>query len=229
MIRRRFDILDAWRSLAVLLMLGYHFLYDLYIFGVLTAGQMFSPPLCLLQKFICCSFILLAGISARFSRSNLRHGVVVLLAGAAVETGAAIGGQTIRFGILMFMGTAMLLYHFAGRRLQKIPGLLLTAGCSILFPLTAWWTGQAQVSAGWLYPLGFMPPGFYSADYFPLFPWLFLFLFGTVLGGLCLDRRDSPLLARPLPPALTWLGRHSLTVYVLHQPALYGISYFIWG
>ena len=45
MIRRRFDILDAWRSLAVLLMLGYHFLYDLYIFGVLTAGQMFSPPL----------------------------------------------------------------------------------------------------------------------------------------------------------------------------------------
>jgi len=210
-------------------------LYFFILFSFLSVRQtgqigkeLFRTNIIYRQKFICCSFILLAGISARFSRSNLRHGVVVLLAGAAVETGAAIGGQTIRFGILMFMGTAMLLYHFAGRRLQKIPGLLLTAGCSILFPLTAWWTGQAQVSAGWLYPLGFMPPGFYSADYFPLLPWFFLFLIGTALGGWCLEHRENRILTASLPGALTWPGRHSLIIYVLHQPVLYGISYLIW-
>ena len=88
-------------------MLVYHFLYDLLIFGVITPQQMFSPGLNFMQKFICCSFILLAGASARFSRSNLRHGIIVLLAGAAVEIGAAVGGQTIRFGILQFMGVSM--------------------------------------------------------------------------------------------------------------------------
>ena len=227
--RRRFDILDAWRSLAVVLMLVYHFLFDLYIFGVMTGEQLFCAPLNLLQKFICCSFILLAGMSARFSRSNLRHGLTVLLAGVAVEFGAAVGGQTIRCGILMFLGMSMLLYHAAGKWLQKIPGPLLAAGCGVLFPLTDWWTGRTPVSVGWLYPLGLTAPGFHSADYFPLFPWLFLFLFGTVLGGLCLDRRQSRLLSASLPAAVTWLGRHSLLVYVLHQPILYGVSYLIWG
>ena len=227
--RRRFDILDAWRSLAVVLMLIYHFLFDLYIFGVMTAPQLFSTPLNIMQKFICCSFIFLAGMSARFSRSNLRHGLLVLLAGAVVETGALVGGQIIRFGILMFMGTAMVLYHIAGRFLQKIPSVLSAAGYAVLFFLTGFWTAQVRVSAGWLYPLGFMSPGFYSADYFPLFPWLFLFLTGTVFGGMCLEHPSNRLLSVPLPKAVTWPGRHSLLVYVLHQPVLYGISYLIWG
>ena len=229
MTRRRFDILDAWRSLAVVLMLVYHFLFDLYIFGVMTPEQLFCTPLNLMQKFICCSFILLAGMSARFSRSNLRRGVAVLLAGAVVEIGAAVGGQTIRFGILMFMGASMLLYHFAGRWLQKLPGPPLAAGCGVLFLLTRWWTSRTVVSVRWLYPLGFLWPGFYSADYFPLLPWFFLFLFGTVWGGLCLERRQGRLLSARLPAAVTWLGRHSLLVYVLHQPILYGVSYLIWG
>lgn len=229
MTRRRFDILDTWRSLAIVLMLLYHFLFDLYLFGMMTPEQLFCTPLNIMQKFICSSFILLAGMSARFSRSNLRHGLTVLLAGVAVEAGAAVGGQTIRFGILMFMGVSMLLYHFAGRRLQKIPGLPLAAGSGVLFFLTKWWTGRTLTPVGWLYPLGFLSPGFYSADYFPLFPWLFLFLIGTVLGGLCLERGQSRLLSARLPAAVTWLGRHSLVVYVLHQPVLYGISYLIWG
>lgn len=229
MTRRRFDVLDAWRSLAVLLMLVYHFLFDLYIFGAMTAEQLFCTPLNAMQKFICSSFILLAGMSARFSRSNLRHGLTVLAAGIVVETGAAVGGQKIRFGILMFMGFSMLLYHFAGKYLEKIPGALFAAGCGGLFLFTERWTDRVRVSVSWLYPLGFMSPGFYSADYFPLFPWLFLFLFGTLLGGMCLERRSSTLLSLRLPAAVTWLGRHSLLVYVLHQPVLYGISYLIWG
>ena len=85
--RRRFDILDAWRTLAIALMIVYHFLYDLYIFGLLSPRQMFSAPLNLLERCICCSFILLAGASARFSRSNLRRALAVLAAALAVELG----------------------------------------------------------------------------------------------------------------------------------------------
>lgn len=226
---KRFSVLDVWRSLAVLLMLAYHFLYDLYIFGVISAAQMFSTPLNILERFICCSFILLAGASARFSRSNMRRGIIVLACGVVVELGALVGGQVIRFGILMFMGVSMELYHFLGKYLQKIPPAALGWTSLILFFLTDAWTKSARVTVNWLYPLGFMGPGFHSADYFPLLPWFFLFLLGTVLGGWFLENRENPLLTRSFPGALTWLGRHSLLVYVLHQPVLYGVSYLIWG
>lgn len=226
---RRFDILDAWRTLAIALMAAYHFLYDLYIFGVISAAQMFCAPLNILERFICCSFILLAGASARFSRNNLRHGLIVLAAGAAVEAGAAVAGQTIRFGVLMLLGSSMVLWRFLGKYLQKIPPVIMGWASFALYFLTDAWTDAITVSVGWLYPLGLAAPGFRSADYFPLLPWFFLFLLGTVLGGWALDNRDRALLARPLPGFLTWPGRHSLAIYVLHQPVLYGISYLIWG
>lgn len=227
--RRRFDVLDAWRTLAILLMIVYHFLYDLYIFGVISANQLFSAPLNALERFICCSFILLAGASARFSRNNLRHGLVILAAGLAVEIGAAAAGQTIRFGVLMLLGWSMLLWHFLGNGLQRLPGCGLAAGSGVLFIAARWWTERTAVSAPWLYPLGLTAPGFCSADYFPLLPWFFLFLIGTALGGWCLAHQENRLLAAPLPRALTWPGRHSLIIYILHQPVLYGISYLIWG
>ncbi len=226
--RRRFDVLDAWRTLAIVLMVAYHFLYDLYIFGVISANQLFSAPLNVLERFICCSFILLAGASARFSRNNLRHGLVVLGAGLVVEIGAAAAGQTIRFGVLMLLGSSMVLWHFLGKGLQRLPGRSVAAGSGVLFFAARWWTGRTAVSVPWLYPLGFISPGFYSADYFPLLPWFFLFLTGTALGGWCLAHRENRLLTVSLPGALTWPGRHSLIIYVLHQPVLYGISYLIW-
>ena len=223
--RRRFDILDAWRTLAIGLMVFYHFLSDLYIFGILSANQLFSTPLNILERFICCSFILLAGASARFSRNNLRRGLIVLAAGLAVELGAAIAGQTIRWGVLMLLGSSMVLYHFLEKYLKRLPSAGLATACLALFFAADVWTRGASVSVDWLYPLGLMGPGFYSADYFPLLPWFFLFLIGTALGGWCLEHREHRLLTLRLPRALTWPGRHSLLIYLLHQPVLYGLCY----
>ena len=227
--KRRFDILDAWRSLAIVLMIVYHFLYDLALFGVITWSQMFCTPLNIMQKFICCSFILLAGASARFSRSNLRHGIIVILAGIVVAIGGAVGGQTIRFGVLQLLGWSMVIYHFTGKYLQKLPGVLLSVLSAAAYVLTGMWTGSVIVESKLLYPFGFMYRGFSSADYFPLLPWLFLFLIGTALGGWCLKNRENRLLTTPLPGALTFLGRHSLLIYLIHQPVLYGLSFLLWG
>ncbi len=229
MMKKRFDILDAWRSLAIVLMVTYHFLYDLALFGVITWQQLFSTPLNIMQKFICCSFIFLAGTSARFSRNNLRHGLIVLAAHIAVVIGALVGGQTIRFGVLALLGSSMVIWHFAGKYLQKIPGGLLAVFSAVLYFLTDRWTAGILVTSRWLYPLGLQYPGFSSADYFPLLPWLFLFLMGTTFGGWCLKHRDNRLLTAPLPKALTFLGQHSLLVYVIHQPLLFGLSWLLWG
>ena len=227
--KRRFDLLDAWRSLAIVLMVVYHFLYDLALFGVITWQQMFSAPLNVLQKFICCSFIFLAGASSRFSRNNLRHGLTVLGTHVLVVIGARVGGETIRFGVLALLGSSMVICHFVGKHLQKLPGKWLAGICTALFLLSGKAVDAITVSVRWLYPLGLTYPGFSSADYFPLIPWLFLFLVGTAFGGWCLQNRENRLLCAPLPKVLTWPGRHSLIIYVLHQPVLFGISWLLWG
>jgi uncharacterized membrane protein len=83
------------------------------------------------------------------------------------------------------------------------------------------------VQTRWLWPFGFLYPGFSSADYFPLLPWLFLFLFGAWLGGRVTGGGGPDWLRVKVPPALTWPGRHSLLLYLVHQPILYGICYFV--
>ena len=72
--------------------------------------------------------------------------------------------------------------------------------------------------------LGFYPVGFFSTDYFPLTPWLFLFWAGFYLHHLA-ERTAQSLrpLRRSVCPPLGWLGRNSLMLYLLHQPVIYGV------
>lgn len=69
---------------------------------------------------------------------------------------------------------------------------------------------------------GFFPRGFFSTDYFPLLPWLFLFWAGYFL-HFCMGRARMEPLRRSVCPALGWMGRHSLLLYLLHQPVIYGV------
>ena len=69
---------------------------------------------------------------------------------------------------------------------------------------------------------GFYPDWFYSTDYFGLLPWLFLFWAGYYLHKAVGRRRMEPL-RRPVCPVLGWMGRHSLLLYLLHQPVIYGV------
>ena len=68
---------------------------------------------------------------------------------------------------------------------------------------------------------GFFPRGFFSTDYFPLLPWLFLFWAGYFL-HFCMGRARMEPLRRSVCAPLGWLGRHSLGIYLLHQPVIYG-------
>ena len=97
--------------------------------------------------------------------------------------------------------------------------------------------------------LGFPQPGFFSTDYFSLIPWFFLFLCGYFLFSLlqkreALERSMQPAAAQQLTPQgaqkaktatesaplhekimapIRWMGRHSLLVYLAHQPALFAV------
>ena len=75
----------------------------------------------------------------------------------------------------------------------------------------------ADLFTAWL---GFPFPGFVSSDYFPLLPWIFLFWSGYFLYRL---RPEEPHRELPRVAVLTWMGRHSLLIYLLHQPVVYGV------
>lgn len=76
---------------------------------------------------------------------------------------------------------------------------------------------------GFLFPLGLHPLIFASADYYPLLPWIFLFLAGYWLGVAFLQRRAPEFCYREHLSALGWIGRHALIIYLVHQPVVYGV------
>ena len=220
---KRIELLDLCRSLLVAFMVVWHALYDLALFG-LTDHTFVESTAYHVSACLCGGgFILIAGICCRFSRDNLRRGLIVLAAGVAVMAVSLWVGNPVLFGILQLLGISMLLYGLFGRRLERLPPYVLPIACAVLFPLTLWWTKSTVVDITWVFPFGFVTDTFYSSDYYPLLPWIFLFLFGTWFGGLLKNKSSR----RKIPPALTWPGRHSLLIYLLHQPVIYCMVYII--
>ena len=139
------------------------------------------------------------------------------------------------FGVLTFLGSAMLLTGVLEPLLKKIPPAAGLAVSAVLFALTYHlderWLGfgglRLALPDAWYANyftafFGFLPFDFYSTDYFALLPWLFLFWAGYFLHGVVGRARMEPL-RRSVCPALGWMGRHSLLLYLLHQPVIYGV------
>jgi uncharacterized membrane protein len=225
----RYALLDELRGLAIILMVIYHAFYSLgYVFGS-PAGRRLFDSMGPVQPFIAGTFILLCGVCCRFSRSNLKRGLRTAGA-AALVTLATLAmrlfgvDEVIWFGVLHFLACAVLLFALAQKLFDKAPPLPQVIVCAALF--FAWYfvpPPLPRTSFFPLYALGFPSGTLRSADYFPLLPWLFLFLAGTAIGVYGKRGRFPGWCAKSRAPALQWLGRHSLLVYLLHQPVLFGV------
>lgn len=210
-------------------MLLYHAAYDLMLFGVLPAAVETHPAAHVYTALCSGGFILLSGFCIRFSRNPLRRGTIVFLSGMLVSLVSTLAGLPIRFGVLHLLGVCMLLYALLRRWIARLPAdWKLIFVCLFLFAAAFALIPKLRVGTGWLFPLGLRRDDFYSADYYPLLPWAFLFLTGTLLSRLDAPR-DAPALRRNYPPALTFCGRHSLAIYLIHQPLLYGVCWLLFG
>ena len=224
---RRILFLDAWRGLAVAVMVCWHFAWDLGAFGVFPQRAMFAPPMAGIRFFIIGSFVLLSGISCRFSRSNGRRGMKTLLCALGVSVVMYFFGDPVWFGTLHLLGCCMALYALIGERFEKLPPAKTALWCMVLFVFFLVFTDRVRVTVPGLWAFGFRTRQFYSADYYPLLPWGFLFLTGTVVGGkLTAGALDE---GRTYPAWLCWLGRRALWVYLLHQPVFMGLLTVYFG
>lgn len=227
---KRIDVLDVWRSLAILMMVAYHLLYDLYLFNVLSYEQVNHPLAFSLRLGAVCSFMLISGMVVRFSKSSLRRGAIVFCCGLVVSLVMGFFGMPVQFGVLHNLGAMMLLYSFFKRAGGIFPkGIWFPAVCAVIFALTYYIGQNVFVETELLVPFGLVCEEFYSADYYPLLPWGMLFVIGVWLGEkLEVTRERFPLLQRKIRPIFTFMGRNSLVIYLAHQPLLYGICWLIW-
>ena len=211
--------LDALRGLCILGMVAVHLVFDLQI----PTGKAFA----FVQNWGGVLFFLLSGLCATLGSRPVRRGAMVLGAGlictAVTLAGRALGMlpdyMVIRFGVLHCLGACMLLWPV----FRKLPVWLLAALGTGFGVLGIYLTQCVMVEFSGFAWLGLLYPSYSSADYFPLLPYLGFFLLGAVLGRLLYAKKKSL-----LPQwetiwvfrALRWCGRHSLILYLLHQPLL---------
>lgn len=243
----RVGLLDELRGFAIICMVVYHALFDLnYFFGV-KVPVFFDDWFDIVQTSFAGLFIFISGTVCRYSHNNLKRGVQCFFLGMILTfvTPFFTNGN-IYFGILHFLGIAMMIFGLSEKVLDHIPALVGIIVFGVLFALSCyvvrvyndsgeivsggffglpglfeWKLPDELYNVGVLFPFGFDPKGFSSYDYFPIFPWLFLFIAGSYFG---IWAKNGSLPKFFYPVHIKWLatvGRYTIWIYMLHQPVVY--------
>ena len=233
---KRIQIIDALRGLAVVLMVVHHLLYNLVFFLGAPETLFTNPVFDALHYFFAGLFVFISGISSRFSRGNIKRGLITFAIAMGVTIVTYLMEMPIWFGVLHMLGISMLFFGLTKRLWDKIPkklipAMLIKLAVSLVIGLQLNLVIENVILGNLLSVLGWPQPGFVSYDYFPVFPWILVFLFGTWVGTYIADRKFPEWFYEAQVPLFPVLGRKALLIYVLHQPVLYvlvrGIGYLI--
>ena len=224
----RLSSIDLLRGVSILLMVVYHFVYDLVDFRYADASVLYNPAVEFIRILFAALFILMSGMACHFSRSNIKRGLQTAFFALCVTAATYLFNPNayVVFGILHFMAFAALFYGLLGRLLQRIP-LKIQAALYFALLLITSQVGKIQTKIPYLWIFGIYTRQFTSTDYFPIFPYIFLFLLGTTLGSLAQKGKLPPFFYTLRSPFLEGIGKRTIWVYLLHQPVSVGILYLI--
>lgn len=219
---------DLARTAALIGMAVYHFGYDLEVFGHVAPGTMTSGFWALFARAVAGTFIFLAGLSLWLGHGERIRWRPFLIRLAKVAAGAALvtagtryvfGPQYVFFGILHFIALASVI----GLVILRLPAILILAAALVSF-FARDYLAIDFFNAPWLLWTGLSTAPVISVDFIPLSPWLAPFLAGIAAGQIA-ERTDfwSRLPDAGGIAALAWPGRHSLIIYLAHQPILMGL------
>lgn len=227
--------IDCARGVAILMMALYHLVYDLDVFG----GYALDSTSGFWARFADATagtFIFLVGVSLTLSlaraggRSGLfgkylwrgirifGYGLLITLFFGLLGLGAVV------FGILHLIGVSIILaYPFLRLGWANVAlGLgIVAAGVSLQTSGASF--GGALPAQALLAPLGVVPENLTMPDYRPLLPWFGVCLLGVAAGNLLRGRLPEVALPESASRAaspLAFLGRHSLFIYLVHQPII---------
>ena len=215
-------MLDTLRGLTIVSMVAFHAMFDyVYVYGN-EAPWFFEG---IYQSVWRCSiswvFIALAGWMTMFSCNNAKRALKYAAAALVVYLATSVTrvSTPISFGIIYCMAACTLAYVLLSPVLERLPHLGMAVLFAALFLATLGVPSHTYAIEGFAW-LGFPSAGFYSGDYYPLLPYVFLYLAGAC-ASKAVSRSSYPVwTSRDLCRPLTFLGRHSLLVYLIHQPLL---------
>jgi len=231
----RYELVDALRGTAILMMFSFHFSFDLNYFGFIHTDFYHNPFWLNYRIVIVSTFLCVMGMSLHIAHHRglqtqkyLRRLSILLACAGLVSLGSYLmfPRAMIFFGILHFIAVATIL----GLAFLRLYWLNLLAGIAVI--LLGSQVQHPFFDQPMLQWLGMMTHKPITEDYVPLFPW-----FGVVLLGLFLARWATTAGHLPLfsqwrsqwPPvrALRFAGRHSLLIYMVHQPIFIGSLYLV--
>ena len=227
---------DLARSMALLGMILFHGVRDLEVFGLAAPGTTLASGWAVFARLVAGSFLFLAGVSLALAhrdgirwRAFARRLLIVGSAAALISivTGLIAADRFVFFGILHCIAMASVV----GLVFLRAPVMAVIGAAILAFVLPDAIRG---ISGGnpwllWLGPTAPVPP---TLDYLPLLPWLGPFLAGLAAARLVDNVGLWPRIARWTDRGqwawglLAWPGRHSLSIYLLHQPVLIAV---IWA
>lgn len=241
---KRIHFIDELRGFCVLCMVFFHGFFTVgYIFSVKAAQALFEffTPV---EPLFASAFIFISGISSLLSRSNLKRGLKLFFVALAFNlvTILFLDGCEIYFGILNLLSVCMLLYALTKKLIAKIPMWAGLITCGIMFFLTypvcdgylgienliSYPLPQFLYETKFLFFLGFPNSDFFSADYFPLLPWLFMFFAGVFIGRKAKENKFPQFMYKSRIKFFSFLGKYALIIYIVHQPIIYGLTYLIY-
>ena len=240
--------LDFLRGIALLMMLFMHLSWDVrYEFGVdffsyLEKGWFWS----FVHPIIVVLFVSVSGICCTLSRNNIKRGLK-LLGATSVLTLVTLAITLIVhiecliiFNVLAVLTCGVFLYVLisfienktkananAVNVIMGLAGLyIVICGCNIHYM-------DYSTDSLIFLPVGFEIKGSpWMADYMPLFPWLGVFLIGCVIGRICYKDKKTLFAGRgkvmtAIARPVEFIGRHSLIIYLVHQPVVYAVLFLI--
>ena len=234
--RQRFWEVDTMRGVAIVTMVHFHLMWSLWYFGVTPHINWWTGFWKYYQRSIACSFLILAGVSLTLSYQAavqrrgssaglfpkfLKRGLKVFGWGMVFSLVVwAIGIGYVHFGVLHLIGFSIVAAYPLLR--YRWPNFFLW----LAFFIAGYFLQDVTVTVPWFAWLGFEPANFAPLDRFPVIPWFGVVLLGVFFGNTFYGPQDRRFY---LPDwgdfapfrFLQFLGRHSLIIYLIHQPIIF--------
>jgi uncharacterized membrane protein len=230
--------IDLMRTLAIGLMVVYHSAYDVHLLAPQVTLDPFDGAWRALQVTCASTFLAVVGTSYWITdqrarsrglsgvalwRRHARRGGVVLAAALLVSlaTLLALGADdAVRFGILHLIAMAVLVVLPLTVRLGAWNVALGAAAVAVGLVLK-----EMDSAVPGALVLG-LDPGETGVDWYPLLPWVGAPLIGVAIGAVLYPEGERGpwlrgLVRAPRGALLAGVpGRHSLPIYLVHQPVL---------
>ncbi len=234
----RYQKLDVIRGGALIGMILFHANYileEVFYIQTLLFSSLFWY---ILGKSVAITFIFVSGISFFLSVQDKNIDPIIhnALKKCFILTAIAISisiitylffyDQRISWGIIHFFAIATLI----GLIFVRLWSWNISIG--IVWIIFGYSLSQMSIDTDLLIPIGLTPMDYYSADYYPIFPWFGYYLIGY---GVASSLYRYWYFARifsssvSIMQPIAFIGRYSLLIYILHVPILYVVMWIIWG